>query len=220
VAEPWSDDFAALAERSRHDLRSLAATRTALSTPKETKMRFFKTHPALGALVALLFLSLVGGAAYAVVREVFITIDHDKPADQIEKDVHDQLEAAGVPATVHAAKRDDGKTEIRIGMTGSDHDVDLKFADKNGPVEQDSDRLQLEVQIKCQLDPAQTEAVTAIASGEQVIDLAINRGDKTDDEIIAAVKAAYADGGFKDVDVTITDGDKLMVTVKSPPVAK
>jgi hypothetical protein len=219
VAEPWSDDFAALAERSQHQLRSLDATRTALSTPQETKMRFFKTHPALAALVALLVLSLVGGAAYAVVREVFITIDHDKPADQIEKDVQNQLEAAGVPATVHASKRDDGKTEIRIGMTGSnEHDFDLKFADKNGPVEQGSDRLQLQVQIKCKLDPAQMEEVTKIASGEHVIELAVNRGELTDDEIIAAVKAAYAEGGFKDVDVAITDDNKLTVTVKSPPV--
>ena len=44
-------------------------------------MRFFKSHPALAALVAVALLALVGGAAYAVVREVFITIDPDKPAD-------------------------------------------------------------------------------------------------------------------------------------------
>jgi hypothetical protein len=218
VAEPWSNDFAALAERSQHRLRSLDATRTALSNrPQETKMRFFKTHPALSALVALLVLCLVGGAAYAVVREVFVTIDPDKPADEVEKDIQGQLEAAGVPATVRASKRDDGKTEIRIGMTN--HDVDLKFADKKGNGEMAPEQLRLEVELKCHLDAAQQELATQVASGPAVIDLAVNRGDKTDADVIATVKAAFGDAGFKDVDVAITDGN-LIVTVKSPPVAK
>src|SRR5690242_13103099 len=88
VAEPWSSDFAALAERSRHGLRPLAA----FSEPKETKMRFFKSHPALAAVVTLLVLGLVSGAAYAVVREAWISIDPDKSAPEIQQDIEDQLQ--------------------------------------------------------------------------------------------------------------------------------
>ncbi len=213
--KPWSSDFTALEEHTRQRLPSLEATRTALSTRSpETQMRFFKTHPALAALVTLLMLSLLGGAAYAVVREVFITIDPDKPADEVEKDVHDQLEAAGVPATVHATKRDDGKTEIRIGTQADD--VDLKFADRNGDGEVQSESLRLQLAIKCELTDAQRDAAIAISSGPMVIELAMNRGDKTDADVIATVKKAFADGGFKDVDVAIADGN-LSVTIKSPP---
>jgi len=114
VAEPWSNDFAALDEHTRDQLRSLEATRAVLSThTQETKMRFFKTHPALAALVALAVLTLVGGAAYAVVREVFVTIDPDKSGRRDRERRPHQLEAAGVPATVHAEKSDDGKLKVR-----------------------------------------------------------------------------------------------------------
>jgi len=218
VAEPWSNDFAALAERSQHQLRSPDATRTALSTrAKETKMRLFTTHPALAALVALLALSLVGGVAYAVVREVFITIDPDKPADEIENDVHNQLEAAGVPATVHADKLDDGKLKIRIGTTDPSvgSDVKINVNGHTGP----EHSLRLALQVKCKLTDEQHEALTTAASGPEIIELAVYRGEKTDDEIAAAVKTIFGDAGFKDVDVAVTDSS-LTVTVKSPPVAK
>jgi hypothetical protein len=217
VDSPWSNDFKALEDQTRERLPSLEATRTALSTRSpETKMRFFKSHPALAALITLLVLSLVGGAAYAVVREVFITIDPDKPADQIEQDVHDQLQAAGVPATVHASKRDDGKTEIRI-LGAHDPDVALRFADKKGNTSDVSNEaLRLQLDLKCELTDAQQESVIQISSGPMVVDLAINRGDKSDDEVIAMVKKAYADAGFTDVDVAITGAD-LIVTIKSPP---
>ena len=214
---PWSNDFKALEEATHERLPSLEATRTALSTRStETKMRFFKTHPALAAIVMLLALSLVGGAAYAVVREVMITIDSDKPADEVAQDIQDQLEAAGVPSTVQATKRDDGKTEIRIGTHGKLGDVDLKFADKHGDgsVHQESLRLQLE--MKCELTDAQMESAVQISSGPMVVELAMNRGDKSDADVIATVKKAYADGGFKDVDVAIAGAD-LIVTIKAPP---
>ena len=125
MAEPWSNDFQALEAHTRQGLPRLLPP-----PPQETKMRYFKSHPALAALVMLLLLGLVGGAAYAVVREVFITIDPDKPADQIEKDVHDQLEAAGVPATVHAEKVDDGKLKIRIGSVDKNLGTDVKISPK------------------------------------------------------------------------------------------
>jgi hypothetical protein len=215
VAEPWSNDFNALDEHTRKQLGSLETTRTALSTrTQETKMRFFKTHPALAAIVALLALSLVGGAAYAVVREVFITIDPDKPADQIEKDVHDQLEAAGVPSTVHADKLDDGKLQIRIGTTDQNVGSDVKI-NVNG-ITGGERQLRLQLKVACELTDAQRDELTAAASGQGIIELAVYRGEKTDDEIVAAVKKIFADAGFHDVDVAVTDG-QLEITVKAPP---
>jgi hypothetical protein len=173
-------------------------------------MRYFKSHPALAAVVMLLLLGLVGGAAYAVVREVFITIDPDKPTDQIEKDVHDQLEAAGVPATVHAEKMADGPLKIRIGSVGSDVGSDLKvnINGMTGP----GHGLRVQLKVSDKLTDAQHEQLTEIASGRGIIELAVYRGDKTDADIAAAVKKIFADGGF-DVDVQV-DGENLMITVK------
>jgi len=159
----------------------------------------------------LLLLGLVGGAAYAVVREVFITIDPDKPADQIEKDVHDQLEAAGVPATVHAEKVDDGKLKIRIGSVGKDVGSDLKI-NVNGLPGGEQHGLRLELKVNDKLSDAQHEQLTEIASGPGIIDLVVDRGDKTDADIAAAVKKIFADGGF-DVDVAV-NGETLSITVK------
>jgi len=58
-----------------------------------------------------------------------------------------------------------------------------------------------------------------VASGQAVIDLAVERGYKTDAEVAAAVKKLLADAGFTDVDITVADGT-LAITVKSPPAAK
>jgi hypothetical protein len=218
VAEPWSSDFAALAERSREQLSSLAATRASLSTrSQETKMRFFiKSHPVFAALAAVAVLTLAGGAAYAVVREVFVSIDPDKPAPEIEHDIHSQLEAAGVPSTVHVDK-DDGRLKVRIGTTdpavGSDVQIHV-----NG-VPSTSRELRFELALACQLDDAQRAALEAAASSEAMLAVIVDRGDKSDADVIAAVQAVFRDAGFEEVDVKIADGT-LRATIKAPPVAK
>lgn len=214
MADPWSDDLAALGEHTRHQLRSLDATRTALSRSQETKMRLFKTHPALAAILAVLVLALFGGAAYAVVREVFITIDPDKPADQIQQDINDQLQRAGVPATAQAEK-DGDRLKVRIRSTDPNADeVKINVAGRGDPGEQHGLRLRLEVH--CELTDAQREALQAAASSERVIDLVVDRGDNTDADVAAAVKQILADAGFTDTDVAVTSGE-LAITIKSPP---
>lgn len=125
--QPWSDDLAALGDESRRGLRSLAATRA--SVPTETKMGFHKAHPALAALIALLVIGVTAPLAYAFVRHVLVTVDPDKPTDQIEKDLTDQLHAAGVEANVKATKPDNGELQIRIQTSdeklGSDLSVNV-----------------------------------------------------------------------------------------------
>jgi len=217
VDNPWSHDFKALEDKTRERLPSLESTRTALSTRStETKMRYFKTHPALAALVALLALSLVGGVAYAVVREVFIHIDPDKPADQIEQDVHDQLQAAGVPANVEASKDDEGHLKLKIRTNDPHVGSDVKITVSGMPEHAEQSGLRLELQVACELSDAQKQALEAAASNEAIIELVINRGDKTDADLAAAVKKILADAGFTDVDVAVGDGT-LKLTVKSPP---
>lgn len=200
MAEPWSNDFQALADHTKQGLRPLLAPQ-----PEETqKMRFFKTHPALAALVMFVGLALVGGAAYAVVREVFITIDPDKPADQIEKDVHDQLEAAGVPSTVHAEKQDDGKLKIRIGSVGKDVGSDLQIH-VNG-VTGPEHSLRMKIEAKKEMTAEQSERLTTIASSQAIIDLVTDRGDQSDADVAAAVQKIFTDAGV-DVTVSVADGE-------------
>lgn len=214
---PWSHDFKALEDKTRERLPSVEATRTALSTRSpETKMRFFKTHPALAALVALLALSLVGGVAYAVVREVFINIDPDKPADQIEQDVHDQLQAAGVPANVQASKDDDGHLKLRIRTSDPHVGSDVKITVNGMPENAQQKGLRMELEVACELSDAQKESLEAAVSNEAIIELVINRGDKTDADLAVDIKKILASSGFTDVDVAIGEG-ALKLTVKSPP---
>jgi hypothetical protein len=219
VAEPWSRDFDALAERSREHLRSLEATRASLSTrSQETKMRFFKSHPALTALAAVAMLALVSGAAYAVVREVFVTIDPDKPAPEIEQDIHQQLESAGVPSTVHVDKSDDGQLKVRIGTTDRDVSSDLQVHVNgvNG-APSESRSLRMELEETCQLDEAQNAALEATASSPAIIALVTDRGDKSDADLAPAISQVFHDAGFLDVDVSVADGT-VKITVKAPPV--
>jgi hypothetical protein len=114
VADPWTEDLAALGERSRHQLRSIAATRASV-TPKlqETKMRLFKTHPTLATALVLVFVAFLGGAAYAFVDRVILSVDPDKSATEIEHNVQQQLDNAGIPATAHADKSD-GRVQVSI----------------------------------------------------------------------------------------------------------
>jgi hypothetical protein len=216
VDSRWSNDKKALDGRTRERFPSLEATRTALSArSKETQMRYFKSHPALAAIVALLALSLVGGVAYAVVREVFVTVDPQKPADEIQKDVQTQLQAAGVNATVQADKNDEGRLKIRIGTTDPHVGSDLKVTIKGMPAGEQQ-QLRLELKVTCELDDAQKEALTAAAGSEAIHKLVLERGDATDADIAAAVQKILADAGFTDTEVAVAEGS-LSITIKSPP---
>ena len=178
-------------------------------------MRFYKSHPVLAALAAVAVLMLAGGAAYAV-REVLISIDPDKPAPELEQDIHSQLEAAGVQSSVHV-DRDDGRLRVKIGTTdpavGSDVQIHV-----NG-VSSTSRQLRFQLAIACDLDDAQHAALEAAASSKAMLDVIMDRGDKSDADVIAAIQAVFREAGFEDVDVTLAD-TKLSVTIKAPPVAK
>jgi hypothetical protein len=207
VAEPWTNDLAALGEHTRRQLRPL-------SMPQETtKMRFFKAHPALAALAAVALLTALGGAAYAVVREVWVSIDADKPADQIEQDVHAQLEAAGVPASVHAEKSDDGKLKVSIQSADITAEQALHIA-VNGKDAESTDRMvRLRVACDGKPDPGATLALAEVASGKDMVDVLENH-DMSDDELAAAITKVFAAHGYK-ADVSVGP-DGITATVHVP----
>lgn len=138
MADPWTDDLAALGTHSRSGLRSHAQLRAALPEP-EPKMRFFKAHPALAALIVVALLGLFAPVAYAIVDRVFLSVDVSKSEREIEQDLEDQLAAAGHgSATVKATKSDHeyaieissdnpdlGKVSFQIAAGGKTYNVNL-----------------------------------------------------------------------------------------------
>ena len=215
MAEPWSSDFAALAERSRHGLRSLGSF---APQPKETKMRFFKSHPALAALVMLLALGLVGGAAYAVVREVWVSIDPDKSAPDIEKDITTQLQQQGVPANVHVEKGADGQMlKLKIMANGSDvgsnlENLHINVGGHDAIMVHGGAQHGFRVMVKCHLDDAQQQQLQDAIASSELVDQIEGSGE----DVTAALLKVLADHGFHDVEVQV-DGDAETIVVKSPP---
>jgi hypothetical protein len=218
VAEPWSNDFAALAERTQQQLRAPAATRASLSTrTQETpKMsRFMKSHPALTAVIALAVLGAASGAAYAVVREVWVNVDSSESAPEIEQDVTTQLQQQGVTATVQADKSDDGlRVAIKtLGHEGSDPNPDLHIHVNGEPAT--GKRLQL--QIDGELEDTDGAALAEAASCSEMI--AVLKADYPNtDALAAAITKVLADHGFPNATVRVGgDGNvSVSVTAASP----
>jgi hypothetical protein len=208
VAEPWSNDFAALAQRSRHGLRPLGSFST---HPKETKMRFFKSHPALAALAMLLVLGLVGGAAYAVVREVWVSIDSTKSAPEIENDVNAQLQQQGVPATAHADKTDDGQLTVNIHATDPNAGSEMHFTVNGEPVQAGS--LSVRIYAEGNFDATALQTLDGITSAPDMVAV-LDADYPNDAALAAAIVKVFADHGFAHVDVH-PNGDEIDVTVRA-----
>lgn len=103
MAEPWTEDFAALGERSAQNLASLASTRSLLHRPKESKMRYFLNRPLLALALLVGLVGVASGAAY-VVDKLVIHVDDSGTAEEIEADINQQLEAAGVEGSAVVEK--------------------------------------------------------------------------------------------------------------------
>lgn len=213
MAEPWSNDFAALAERSRAGLPTLDAARAALSTRSQEKspMRFFKSHPALAALIAIAVLGAASGAAYAVVREVWVTVDPAQSAPEIEHSVQSQLDQQGVPAVVYADKSDDGKLMVAIKSQGegegegSDLHVNIAGLPEGGT--------RRTLSIEGQLDDTAGMALAQLASSPEMI--AVLKADyPSDDALAAAIRQVLVAHGFTNLDVRV-EGDEIRIIVKS-----
>lgn len=219
MAEPWSSDFAALAERSRDGLQPLAA----FSQPKEIKMRFFKSHPALAAAISLLVLGLVSGAAYAVVREVWVSVDPDMSAPEIEHDIQDQLQVQGVPANVQVEKDKDGHLrKLKIIANGDQAGSDLEnlHLDVGGKPAQmmhgEGSRRAMKLEVRCHLDDAQIQRLEAALKNPRWL-AAFDEHPPGDVGFTTAIANVLRDAGFRETEITV-DADTIGVVIKAPPV--
>lgn len=214
MAEPWTDDLAALGERSRAQLRSLAATRAhVLSTQETSKMRFFKNRPLLATLLVLALVGVASGAAYAVDR-VFLSVDPDKSAPEIEQDVKSQLESAGVEVTSVQAEKTDGRVEIRIASPDEHLGSALAVQGPDGVIEGVGGAGQLRLEIGCTLTDAQQKQLVDAGASKEMMDALTCEADAA--ARVTRIENALAAHGFHDVTVTVT-ADTVTVTVKAPP---
>jgi hypothetical protein len=209
VAEPWTDDLAALGETTRSQLRSIAATRANLRMENK-HMSLIKRRPFLAAAIAALVIAVAAPVAWAIGTKIFVSIDPDQSADQIQTSVQSQLEAAGVPATVQAEK-DGDKLRLKIQSHDPSTGSNLAISIAGGSATISPFQVRLEVKVplaQAQLDQLQ-QAMSAAA-----IEGAETSGDP--DEIEAAVTDALVAAGFKAADVQVTD-KTLTVTITAPP---
>ena len=173
-------------------------------------MRFsFKQRPMFAALIVLVVL-LAAPLAYAVVNRVFLHIDPDKSAPEIEKDLQRQLDKAGVQgADVEVGRQGDGRLTVKITGKSVGSDVEIVAPEIEGA---ESEQRTIRVAVGFPPTPAQQEKLTATMSLTDVrrcVD-----GELTGDELAATLKHKLADSGI-DADVTVTGGAHISVTVKA-----
>jgi len=198
VAEPWTDDFVALDERSRIQPRSLAATRAHfLSTSETTKMQFFKNRPLLALMIVLALAGVASGAAYAV-HEVFLSVDPDKSAQEIETDVQDQLQAAGVNASVHADKSDD---RVAIRIATADEDLKTYISTPEGNTETGSAERTFMLEVDSTLTEAQRNLASKALQSKPVLDALA--GDANATTLADVIKRELTNVGFHEVTVDV-----------------
>lgn len=200
MADPWTDDFAALGELTATQLPSEAATRA--RSIQEPQMRHRSKFIKVFAIIALL---CIAPLAYAVGGRVLISIDPNKSGPEIEHDLQQQLNAAGVEATVHADKSDDGKLRVGIEATRSAAGPDIEIVPPPGAIA-DQRRVEVKVKVTTELSVDQKHA---LRDALQLVEH--DPGDQTDDELAAALEAELTSRGF--VATVEVHGGAVTVTV-------
>jgi hypothetical protein len=206
VAEPWTDDLAALGETTRSQLRSIAATRANLRM--EPKMSLIKRRPLLAAALAVLVLAIAAPVAWAIGTKIFI--DPDQSPEQIQDSVQRQLNAAGMPATAQVDK-DGDKLRVRIESTDPRVGSNLPRIEVKGQPPVQAYQVRLEVQTK--LTPDQLDRLQRAMNIPALED---PKAADDPDAIEEAVTDALVAAGFKATDVQVAD-NTLTVTIKQPP---
>jgi hypothetical protein len=206
VAEPWTDDLAALGEATRSQLRSIAATRANLRM--EPKMSLIKRRPLLAAALAVLVLAIAAPVAWAIGTKIFI--DPDQSAEQIQDSVQTQLDAAGMPATAQVDK-DGDKLRVRIKSTDPRVGSNLPMIEVKGRPPVQAYQVRLEVQTK--LTPDQLDRL------QRAMNIPALEDPKTEDDpdaIEEVATDALVAAGFKATNVQVSD-NTLTVTITQPP---
>jgi hypothetical protein len=212
---PWTDDLAALGERSASQLRPIAATRAALRP--EPKMSIFKRRPLFATIVALAVLALAAPVAYAIGSRVLISVDPDQTAPEIEQNIQEQLDNAGVPATVTADKTD-GVVAIKIATADPDalgSGFDIQVPNGTIDVHGSAEQSQIRLEVATKLEDAQLVQLQAVITSPAVIAAITTDPDHAAQTIIAALAAA----GFPAVQVT-NDTGGFTVHVSAAPAKR
>ena len=206
MAEPWTEDLAALGTHTRTGLRSPAITRAACTHHEsKPKMRFFKQHPALATLIILAILGVATPVAYAVVDRVFLSIDPNQSESEMEDDVIDQLKAQGHDNAVVTAKKSDHEFSVTIQSEDPAlGNLDVEVPGPNGTT------------INVHLDiPATLPQDQQMAVGEAASKAVQRANHETDAEMENAVNADLAKAGVKNATVKIT-ASLVSIVVKAP----
>ncbi len=205
MAEPWTDDLAALGTHTRSGLRSLASTRAACDLhERKPKMRFFKAHPALATLLVVALLGLFAPVAYAIVDRVFLSIDTSKSETELEQDLKQQLDNAGHSGASVKATKNDHEFTIAIesdnpALAGN---LDLQINGANNEP----------INLHLALPETLTEA-QGIAVGEAASNAIQRPNNETDAQVEKQIVDELARHGMTDVTVHV-QGDSLSITVR------
>jgi hypothetical protein len=225
MSDPWASDFRALRDHTRRDAPSLERTRqfvlASAKTPepdKEKPMTFIKRRPALAVAIALALVAVLTPVAYAVVNKVLVTIDPDQSEEEIERDVEQQLEEAGLTDPRVHAEKDGDRLEIGIRAEhegGPMPELDVSVLGKPGEGGADGEQSKVTIAVECELSPEQIDLLTDVVSSHEFTALVHDRpAGQTDAQLAAALRELLARHGFE-VEVTV-QGDDISVTVKSP----
>jgi hypothetical protein len=226
MSEPWTSDFRALRDHTRRGAPSLERTRqfvlASAKTPetemeKEKSMSFIKRRPALAVAIALALIAVLTPVAYAVVNKVFLTVDPDQSEEEIERDVEQQLEKAGLSDPRVHAEKDGDRLEIGIRAEHQDGDLpelDIAVKGKEGG-QAESEQSKVAISVECDLSQEQIDALTDVVGGHEFTSLIHPRAaDMTDAQLAAALRDLLARHGFE-AEVTVS-GDDVSVVVKGP----
>jgi len=158
-------------------------------------MRSLIRKPVFAALLILMFLGLAAPIAYAVVDRVFLSIDADKSATEIEEDVNHQLQSQGVPATVEARKSDEGIVHVKIQSSQPDLGTKLQI----GTADPHTARtFRVEVDCPGEIDCAELHDA---ATNEEITNVLAS--DRSDAELAAVIQRHLEK---YNVDVTVHEG--------------
>jgi hypothetical protein len=222
MSEPWMNDFRALRDHTRRDAPSAQRTRELVlasamnpETPKEKQMTLIRRRPVLAMAIALGLIAIITPVAYAVVNKVFLEVDPEASEEEIEKDVTEQLEAAGYsPSSVRATKSGD-RLEIGIEAEGDQEVPPLDVAVRGHEGHSEGEQHRVRIEVRCDLSAAQMKELTGVVSSDRFL-TPLRDPDRSDEQLASELRAVLKDNGFADATVTIS-GNDVAVTVASPP---
>jgi hypothetical protein len=212
--QPWIEDFAALQAQTssvpsleRTHQFVLASAKPTPDTRKERIMNAVNRRPLIAVAIAVVALAVLAPVAYAVVNNVFLSIDLDQSEQEIENDVEEQLESAGIAAGVSAERSDD---QLMLQIHTDDEQLqaqlmgDLTVSVRGKPVGG-------QIQISIDDLGALTGELTEVTISDEFMALIKSRpAGQSDANLASELDALFAARGFPEIRVTV-QGKRITV---------